>query len=160
MFIANRLVPQHKDFLDEHGYEFREIGETDFERRLAECRARTHEPPLEKVEVVSTPGVLPPATCELHYEIETQSMTMCYKMLLLILLAELADASGRVPLTLLAERFHAFFVARAAQKKLEENPKRVRPDTLSTRSVQAWKGVVPARINTHRQSATRRSEVG
>ena len=25
MFIANRLVPQHKLFLDEHGYEFREV---------------------------------------------------------------------------------------------------------------------------------------
>jgi hypothetical protein len=48
MFIANRLVPQHKDFLDEHGYEFREIGETDFERRLAECRERTNEPHKRK----------------------------------------------------------------------------------------------------------------
>lgn len=25
MFIANLLVPQHKQFLDEHGYEYREI---------------------------------------------------------------------------------------------------------------------------------------
>jgi hypothetical protein len=34
MFIANRLVPQHKEFLDEHGYEFREVPEQDFERGL------------------------------------------------------------------------------------------------------------------------------
>jgi hypothetical protein len=44
MFIANRLVPQHKEFLDEHGYEFREVPEQDFERRVAACSART--PPL------------------------------------------------------------------------------------------------------------------
>jgi hypothetical protein len=38
MFIANRLVPQHKEFLDEHGYEFREVPEQDFERRVAACQ--------------------------------------------------------------------------------------------------------------------------
>ena len=37
MFIANRLVPQHKEFLDEHGYEFREVPEQDFKRRVAAC---------------------------------------------------------------------------------------------------------------------------
>lgn len=29
MFIANRMVPRHKEFLDEHGYEFKEIPEQD-----------------------------------------------------------------------------------------------------------------------------------
>ena len=41
MFIANRLVPQHKEFLDEHGYEFREYPEQDFERRVSICSAET-----------------------------------------------------------------------------------------------------------------------
>ena len=27
LFIANRIVPQHKEFLDDHGYEFREYPE-------------------------------------------------------------------------------------------------------------------------------------
>jgi hypothetical protein len=129
MFIANRLVPQHKDFLDEHGYEFREIGETDFERRVSECRSRTHEP-LEEVEVVTTPGVLPPETCQLLYEIEMERMVMSYKMLLLISMAELTDADGRVPLTILAERFRDFFVARSVQNKVEENPNIVEPGSL------------------------------
>jgi hypothetical protein len=141
MFIANRLVPQHKDFLDEHGYEFREIGETDFERRVCECRSRTHEP-LEEVEVVTTPGVLPPETCQLLYEIETQRMVLSYKMLLLISMAELADADGRVPLTILAERFRDFFVARSVQNKVEENPNIVEPGSLSGKTVRAWEALI------------------
>src|SRR5690348_12749794 len=36
MFMANRLVPQHKQFLDEHGYEYREYPEREFERRVLE----------------------------------------------------------------------------------------------------------------------------
>ena len=47
MFIANRLVPQHKQFLDEHGYEFREYPEHEFERRLSQCVARTPEVSLD-----------------------------------------------------------------------------------------------------------------
>lgn len=53
MFIANRLAPQHKEFLDQHGYEFREYPETEFERRVNECRARLHEP--VETETVTTP---------------------------------------------------------------------------------------------------------
>ncbi len=84
MFIANRLVPQHKLFLDEHGYEFREYPEGDFERRVREYSARTQPATALVEEPVETPGVLPPETHELLYEIETHPMTLCYKMLLLM----------------------------------------------------------------------------
>jgi hypothetical protein len=142
MFIANRLVPQHKDFLDEHGYEFREYPENEFQRRVSDCVARVHPSQLDHIETVTTPGVLAPATYELLYEIEQQQMTMCYKMLLLIAMAELADGDGRVPLLWLGVRFQEFFVDRSVQKKTEENPKRVKPGTLSRRSAQAWERVI------------------
>jgi hypothetical protein len=43
MFIANRLVPQHKQSLDEHGYEFREYPEQEFERRVMDCQVRSNQ---------------------------------------------------------------------------------------------------------------------
>src|SRR5579872_2787463 len=84
MFIANRLVPQHKEFLDEHGYEYREYPERDFDRRLTECRDRSDDKSVQEIEVISTPGVLASSTHELLYEIEKQPMTMSYKMILLM----------------------------------------------------------------------------
>lgn len=110
MFIANRLVPQHKEFLDEHGYEFREYPDSEFQRRVSDCMTRVHPAETDQVETVTTPGVLAPATYELLYEIEQQQMTLCYKMVLLIAMAELADETGKVPLRSLAERFQEFFV--------------------------------------------------
>ena len=80
MFIANRFVPQHKQFLDEHGYEFREYPEQDFARRIASCGTRTPEVQPTDIELVTTPGVLAPTTYRLLYEIETQPMTLCFKM--------------------------------------------------------------------------------
>lgn len=142
MFIANHLVPQHKQFLDEHGYEFREYPEHEFERRMSQCVARTPEVSLGAMETQSTPGVLAPATYELLYEIEKQPMTMCYKMLLLMLMAELPDSEGRVPLRTLAERFQEFFVQRAIQHKAEENPNRAKPGSLSRKSIVAWQRVI------------------
>jgi hypothetical protein len=141
MFIANRLVPQHKEFLDEHGYEFREVPEQDFERRVAACSARTH-PAAERLSLVVTPGVLPQNVHELLFEIEKQPMTMCYKMLLLMHMAELSDPTGSVSLRALAERFQEFFVTRSVQNKVEENPNRVEPGTLSKRSISAWERVI------------------
>ena len=142
MFIANHLVPQHKKFLDEHGYEFREYPEGDFERRISTCKTRTPEPAANELEIVTTPGVLAPSTYELLYQIETQKLTLCYKMLLLMLMAELADSTGQVSLRSLAERFQQFFVGRVAQGKAEENPKRVKPGLLSKRSLPAWERVI------------------
>jgi hypothetical protein len=142
MFIANRLVPQHKQFLDEHGYEFREYPEHEFERRLSQCVARTPEISLGTMETRSTPGVLAPTTHELLYEIEKHPMTMCYKMLLLMLMAELSDLEGRVPLRTLAERFQEFFGQRAVQRKAEENPNRAKPGSLSRKSIVAWQRVI------------------
>jgi len=55
MFIANRLVPQHKEFLDEHGYEFREFPEHEFERRVSLCLGRSHEEQAA-IEEVTTPA--------------------------------------------------------------------------------------------------------
>jgi hypothetical protein len=141
MFIANRLVPQHKEFLDEHGYEFRELPEHEFERRVSVCLSRSHQEHAA-IEEVTTPGVLAPSTYDLLYELEQQPMTLCYKMLLLLLMAELADTTGRVPLRSLAERFQEFFVARSLQGKAEENPKRVSPGVLSNRTVQSWERVI------------------
>jgi len=58
MFIANRIVIRHKDFLDEHGYEYKEILESEFERKANACLGRREEPEREQVEVVTSPGVL------------------------------------------------------------------------------------------------------
>jgi hypothetical protein len=142
MFIANRLVPQHKEFLDEHGYEFREYPEQDFERRYQQCDTRAELNLRPAMDEITTPGVLAPTTYELLYEIETQPMTLCYKMLLLKLMAELADSVGRVSLTRLAERFSEFFIARRVQNKIEENPKRVPSETLSQRTIGDWERVI------------------
>jgi hypothetical protein len=140
MFIANRLVPQHKTFLDEHGYEYREYPEQDFERRILDCQVTSHV--ARPFEVVSTPGVLAPATYEILYEIELQPMTMCYKMLLLKFMAELADLDGGVSLKLLAERFQEFFVNRSLHHKVEENPRRVPTGALSRRGLCEWQRVI------------------
>ena len=142
MFIANRLGPQHKEFLDEHGYEFREYPENEFQRRVSDCAARVHAPETTKVETITTPGVLNAAIYELLYEIERQPMTLCYKMLLLIFMAELADSFGQVALSSLAHRFREFFVTRSAQHKTEENPNRVEPGLLSRRSSHQWESII------------------
>ncbi|HYU47229.1 MAG TPA: hypothetical protein VEK84_13750 [Terriglobales bacterium] len=142
MFIANRLVPQHKEFLDEHGYEFREYPEGEFERRVRDCSARGNDATCLLDERVETPGVLPPATHEILYEIETQQMTLCYKMLLLMFMADLADENGRVPIRIVAERFQEFFVDRSVQNKTEENPNVVQPGKLSHRTLSEWERVL------------------
>lgn len=143
MFIANRLVAQHKEFLDDHGYEFREYPEHHFARLVSDCRLRTSVAQPD-VETVTTPGVLAPSTYELLYEIEKQPMTYCYKMLLLMLMSELADSDGRVSLRVLAERFQQFFAERAAQHKAEENPNRIEPGKLSSRRPTKWESVIRA----------------
>ncbi len=142
MFIANRLVPQHKQFLDEHGYEFREYPEGDFERRVRECSTRTQATTSLIEERVETPGVLSPDTHSLLYEMETQPMTLCYKMLLLMYMADLADESGRVPLRTMAERFQEFFVDRALHNKAEENPNVIEAGKLSRRTLSEWERVI------------------
>ena len=141
LFIANRIVPQHKEFLDEHGYEFREIPESDFARRMAECSGRPISADLS-LEVATTPGVLSPSIYDILYDIEKERMTLSYKMLLLLFLAESADASGRVPLRAMAERFQSFFVDRAVRGKAEENPKVVEPGVLSGRNLSEWERTV------------------
>ncbi len=143
MFIANRLVSQHKQFLDEHGYEFREYPEQEFERRVMDCQVRSDQVRVEDLLPVTTPGVLASSTYELLYEIERQPMTMSYKMLLLMFMAELADYDLKVPLRSLAEAFQQFFLKRALQGKTEENPnRRLRPRALSSRSVAEWERVI------------------
>jgi hypothetical protein len=142
MFIANRLVPQHQQFLDEHGYEFREIPENDFERRLNTCGARGHQLIREEVEPFTTPGVLAPSTYALLFEIEKHRMTMSYKMLLLMFMTELTDSTGRVLIRSLAERFQQFFVERSIRHKVEENPNRVPAGALSAKSVSEWERTI------------------
>jgi hypothetical protein len=142
MFIANRLVPQHKAFLDEHGYEYREYPEQDFERRISNCQALSPIAKPVEIEVVSTPGVLAAKTYEVLYEIEMQPMTMCYKMLLLKFMAELTDSEGGVSLRTLAEEFQGFFVDRSVRHKVEENPRRVPKGSLSSRSVAEWQRII------------------
>jgi Endonuclease NucS len=142
MFIANRVTPQHKEFLDDHGYEFREYPENDFLRRIGECGLRRGTAAELEMVPVETPGVLPPSVSEILFEIEMQKMTLSYKMLLLLYMAELADESGRVPLRQLAEKFQDFFVQRAAAHKQEENPNLVAPGTLSGRTLTAWERTI------------------
>jgi hypothetical protein len=142
MFIANRLIPQHKEFLDEHGYEYREYPEQEFERKISACSAKAHPKASSDIEVVTTPGVLAESTYELLYDIETQPMTLCYKMLLLEGMCELTNDTGRVPLESLAERFQEFFVLRSTQGKAEENPNRVKSGILSNRSLSEWMRVI------------------
>lgn len=141
LFIANRIVPQHKEFLDEHGYEFREIPEIDFVRRVTECRERTSSADLN-MEVASTPGVLTPSMYDILYDIEKERMTLSYKMLLLFFLAELDDAGGGVPLRTMAEQFQSFFVDRSVRGKVEENPNIVKAGALSSRSLSEWERTV------------------
>jgi hypothetical protein len=69
-------------------------------------------------------------------------MTLCYKMLLLLVMADLADASGAVPVRVAAQRFQEFFVDRKCRNKGEENPKRVKPGSLSRRTVSEWERII------------------
>ncbi len=142
MFIANRIVPQHKEFLDEHGYECKEYGEHEFERRVASCLTHSLNPNPPDIEIETTPGVLSEGTYQILYEIEKQSMTLCYKMLLVKTMCELADSNGRVPTKKLAEEFQEFFVGRSTRQKAEENPNLVKPGVLSHRSVREWQRVI------------------
>jgi hypothetical protein len=141
LFIANRIVPQHKEFLDEHGYEIREVPESDFARRLAECNARAVQSNLG-IEVATTPGVLNPSMHDILYDIEKERMTLSYKMLLLAFLAEGADAAGKVSLRDMAEHFRLFFVDRSVGGKVEENPNVVQPGVLSGRSLSGWERTI------------------
>jgi len=141
MFVANRVIPQHKEFLDDHGYEYREIPEREFARKISECTS----PNVQiTVEINESPGVLPIEYQELLFEVERQRMTMCYKMLLLVEMIDNADSEGRVAIELLAGRFQTFFKTRIAEAKLEENPNRFRQGRLSERSVATWKAVIRA----------------
>ncbi len=153
MFIANRLVPQHKSFLDEFGYEFREYPEGEFVRRMRTCAERNPNGADTCVEAVTTPGVLPVTAYEILFDIETQRMVLCYKMLLLVFMCDMADGDGCVPLRNLAEKFQEFFLERSARKKAEENPNRVPPGTLSSRTMSEWERVIrvqPVRYLTER----------
>ena len=141
LFIANRIVPQHKDFIDEHGYEFREIPEGDFVKRLVECDARTIQAP-ERVEEATTPGVLNPSMYDILYDVEKERMTLSYKMLLIMLLAENSDSSGKLSLRRMAEHFQSYFLDRSVRGKAEENPNVVRPGVLSARSLSEWERTI------------------
>jgi len=143
MFIANRLVPQHKEFLDEHGYEFREYPEQEFERRVLNCQLRSNQARMEELEPITAQHGLAPTTSELLYEIERQPMTMSYKMLLLMFMAELVDSDGKVSTNALADAFQQFFVNRSLQGKVEENPNRgVLPGAIASRSITEWERVI------------------
>jgi hypothetical protein len=132
-------VVRHKEFLDEHGYEYKEILETEFERKASVCLEK-REVPYRQVEVVTSPGVLAPFTYELLYEIEKQPMAYSYKMLLLAFMAEDADETGRVPIRRLAKNFQEFFVRRSTGGKAVENPNR--PGDLVRRTLSEWEGVI------------------
>jgi hypothetical protein len=98
--------------------------------------------PAEQIELVTSPGVLAPATYELIYEIERHRMTLSYKMLLLIFMTEMADINGCVQTLELANRFQEFFMKRAALGRPEENPKRVRPGVLARKTLSAWERTI------------------
>jgi hypothetical protein len=141
MFLANRVIPQHKEFLDDHGYEYREIPPHEFARKMSECTSISAEL-VTNIEANVSPGVLPLSYQELLYEVERHRMTMCYKMLLLVEMIDNADSEGRVSVDLLADKFKYFFQQRSVQGKVEENPRRFRRGTLSQRSAERWKNVI------------------
>ena len=142
LFIANRIVPQHKEFLDDHGYEFREYPESDFQRRANECAIRHARMRQPVAELSETSGIVRPEAHEIIHQIEMQEMTLCYNMLLLTEMAELADSDGRVPVSTLAEHFKAFFARRVLDGKVEENPNRVKIGLLAGRSISEWERVI------------------
>jgi hypothetical protein len=142
MFIANRIAPQHKEFLDDHGYEFKEYPEQTFERLLHTCRQEVQESPSVSEEPIETCSRLDSSVHQVLFEIEQQPMTMCYKMLLLEMMADLSDSEGRVPIRKLAEGFQEFFLRRSLNGKQEENPNRVPPNVLSTRSLSKWEQTI------------------
>lgn len=142
LFLANRIVPQHKQFLDEHGYEFREIPENDFEHRREQCRLRSGAKPTATVEVAESPGVLSPSLHEVLFDIEKDRMTLSYKMLLLVFLAEMSDGRSAVAVRAIAEKFQEFFVERSLKGKPEENPNMVEAGALSGRAVSTWERTV------------------
>ncbi len=67
---------------------------------------------------------------------------MSYKMILLMLMSERADASGTVRLQALAEDFQQLFVTRSLDGKSEENPNRLKPGTMARRTTRKWKQVL------------------
>ncbi len=142
MFIANRIVTQHKDFLDYNGYEYREYPEQAFARMLTQCGSTSQEPIGSSVEPEEIPVALNSNVHEVLYGIEKQSMTLCYKMLLLTLMTEMADSDGRVSLRMLAEAFQDFFITRSNDGKVEENPNRDIRSPLSTRSLSSWERTI------------------
>jgi hypothetical protein len=83
---------------------------------------------------------------DILYDIETERMTLSYKMLLLLFLAGGADASGRVPVRARAERFQSFFVDRAVRGKAEEDPRAVQSGVLSGRNLSEWERTVVDRL--------------
>ncbi len=116
--------------------------ESEFSRKVAECLGDRPGAPQLELELRESPGVLPARFHELAYEIEGQEMTLCYKMLLLVEMADLADTDGRVPLAILAERFSAFFKQRSLAVRTEENPKRFKGQLPSQRTIAEWKRIV------------------
>ncbi|SRR5258708_3718858 len=60
LFIANRIVHQHKQFLDDNGHESREYPESEFSRKVAECLGDRPGAPQFQPETRESPGVLPP----------------------------------------------------------------------------------------------------
>jgi len=75
---------------------------------------------------------------DILYDIEKERMTLSYKMLLLVFLAEGAGSAGKMSLRDMAERFQSFFVDRSVCGKTEENPNMVQPGVLSGRTLSEW----------------------
>jgi Endonuclease NucS len=139
LFLANRVVPQHKEFLDDHGYEYKEIPENEFLRRMSGC---TEPAAYFDLEVKTSPGVLPLNYQQLLYAVELQPMTLCYKMLLLLEMIEHADSDGRVSIFVLANGFQKFFQSRSSAHKSEENPRRFASTKPSERSLKRWETII------------------
>jgi len=141
MFIANLIVPQHKLFLDAHGYEYREIPEGEFLRRIqglqvAEKAVSAGSDDTQFMESISSERE------DLLQQIRQETMTFSYKMILIDLLAEMADENGRVPLHSLAVRFSEFFKSRRIAGKAQENPNRAGTAKLADRSLHAWETTI------------------
>lgn len=141
MFIAILLVPQHKEFIDAHGYEYKEIPEGEFQRKIQRL-GLTPAVAAPVLETVESERIVTEERSELLADIKKQKMTLSYKMLLLILMAEMADEDGRVSIGSLAERFKEYFVRRRLEGRQQENPNMTGHDRLADRTLGKWASTI------------------
>jgi hypothetical protein len=75
-------------------------------------------------------------------KIREERMTLCYKMLLILGMAQFADENGCVPIRRLAREFDRFFTHRTKSGKTEENPNIIASERLRVRTLSDWEKTI------------------